>query len=213
MEISHPKPNFHIHPSPPLLQEKQTAPPLLFFRLCTEKLNGAFSNADLCEIDKELCALHWDDNENFNQHTMFDSPFQDQSTYGLYRVVGTCNGLVCIADDLFDGQYFILWNPCLRKFLVFPRHVKFWFRTQPGNDVSTGIGFDAKTNDYKVVRFLTFLDVENQGESLPDVEVYLLATGEWKTLTAALPLTGAVCYSHPQAFCQWGAALAYLEEN
>ncbi|XP_023887758.2 F-box/kelch-repeat protein At3g06240, partial [Quercus suber] len=47
------------------------------------------------------------------------------------------------------------------------------------------VGFDSKTNDYKVVRFVTPEDGDFfEGESTPKVEVYSLATGEWRVVTA-----------------------------
>nr|POE44553.1 transmembrane 9 superfamily member 3 [Quercus suber] len=118
---------------------------------------------------------------------------------------GTCNDLVCLVDD-FDcySHNFILWNPCVRKFvqlpkpnIEFPKHLTFI--------ASFRFGFDTKTDDYKVVRIMTFRDRDNLGigESPPyvevGVEVYSPATGEWKTLTA-VPPTGTEFYGHPHSF-------------
>nr|XP_023921989.1 F-box/kelch-repeat protein At3g06240-like [Quercus suber] len=50
---------------------------------------------------------------------------------------------------------------------------------------TVGFGFDSKTNDYKVVRFVTPEDRDfEEGEFTPKVEVYSLATGEWRVVTA-----------------------------
>ncbi|XP_023898825.1 F-box protein CPR1 [Quercus suber] len=60
--------------------------------------------------------------------------------------------------------------------------------------VAVGFGFDFKTNDYKVVMFVTrgrgySHDHEDEGESPPEVEVevYPLATGKWREATAERP--------------------------
>ncbi|XP_065627071.1 F-box protein CPR1 [Quercus suber] len=69
-----------------------------------------------------------------------------------------------------------------------------------GYDAATGLGFDSKTNDYKVVRVVTVVDVWRRSDcvSPPKVEVYSLATGEWSMVTTALP--GAVHPRDPMPF-------------
>ena len=96
------------------------------------------------ENEKEQYVLHFDDNQDFNEHTRFDCyPF---------RVVGTCNGLIFLADDLY-GHCYIIYNPCVRKFVELPKP-SISFSSHGGYNAS-GFGFDSKTNDYKVVRFVT----------------------------------------------------------
>ncbi|XP_023926733.1 F-box protein CPR1 [Quercus suber] len=175
--------SMHLHQS-----SNNNNHPLLLFRQTTD------------QHEKEHYALHWDDNENFYEHTRFGFPFHDRSPCEIYRVVGTCNGLICLADDFYvDYHKFILWNPCVRKFVELPQP-NITFHTHGGHDASVGFGFDSKTNDYKVVRFLTFLDKDDWDyESPPDVEVYSLAMGELKTLTT-LPPTRVVTFCDPLAF-------------
>jgi F-box interacting protein len=93
---------------------------------------------------------------------------------------------------------FILWNPCLRKFVKLPPP-NVSFNTHGLCDESTGFGFDAQTNDYKVVRFVTLENAGEIGESPPEVEVYSLAIGEWRMVTALAPI-GAVLGRDTQAF-------------
>ncbi|XP_075668642.1 F-box protein At3g07870-like [Castanea sativa] len=172
--------------------------PLLLFRLCSENLAKAVESLRRDEVEKEVYALHWDDNMDFSEHTRFDFPFHGQSINGVFRVVGTCNGLVCLADDLYRYCYnFIIWNPCIRKFVQLPRpHMR--FSTHGGYDASVGFGFDSKSNDYKVVRFVSLQNKGSFGEFPPEVEVYSLATGEWRILNASPP-EGCVPY-RDQAF-------------
>ncbi|XP_065623771.1 F-box protein At3g07870 [Quercus suber] len=160
---------------------------LLLFRLCPRAVKQLKR--------KEVYALHWDDNTtNFHQYTSFDDfPFHGQNgtgvlrNTGVLRVVGTCNGLICLADGIYtDAYYFLLWNPCVKKYVRLP-NPNFSFRTTAPYDavVGFGFGFDSKTSDYKVVRFVTPEDGDfSEGESTPKVEVYSLATGEWRVVTA-----------------------------
>ena len=64
---------------------------------------------------------------------------------------------------------------------------------------SSGFGFDAKTNDFKVVRFFTLGDRGENNSILTLVEVYSLATGQWKMVTS-LPPTGGVRICDTMAF-------------
>ena len=101
-------------------------------------------------------------------------------------MVGTCNGLVCLSDNLntYIDKLF-LWNPCVRKFVKIPSpnvEVTFW------KYESIGFGFDAKTNDYKVARVVTLVDNAHSRKDRPVVEVYSLSTGEWRMVTALLPI-------------------------
>uniref|UniRef100_A0A2N9GGV9 F-box domain-containing protein n=1 Tax=Fagus sylvatica TaxID=28930 RepID=A0A2N9GGV9_FAGSY len=188
---------------------------LFLFRLYSKELLKATRNFEIDEDGTELYKLYWDNNnkEDFNEHTSFDFPFHGESFSGVFDVVGTYNGLFCLTDDVF-GTYnglfcltddvfshsysFILWNPCVRKFVKLPPpNVS---RKTHGLCIeSTGFGFDAKTNDYKVVRFVTLENAGRIGEFPPEVEVYSLAIGEWRMVTALAPI-GDVCGPARQAF-------------
>ena len=53
-------------------------------------------------IHKESYALHNEDDPDFTQLARFDYLFHVpflQSPNGIYRVIGTCNGLFCLFDD------------------------------------------------------------------------------------------------------------------
>ncbi len=131
---------------------------LFLFRLCSKQLSEATRCNRRAPAEKELYKLHWDNNNNnedFKEHTSFDFPFHGKSINPIFNVFGTCNGLVCLADDILIYAYnFIIWNPCLKKFIKLPRP-NVTFDIHGSYDATTGFGFDAKTNDYKVVRFVT----------------------------------------------------------
>ncbi|XP_030952899.1 F-box/kelch-repeat protein At3g23880-like [Quercus lobata] len=161
---------------------------LLLFRLCPKPLVEAFDDMDPIGDEKEVYALHRDDMiTNFDQYTRFDDfPFHRKSCSGIFRVVGTCNGLICLADDLNDHcPNFYLWNPCVKKYvrLPFPYLLTAGFYT-----VAVGFGFDSKTNDYKVVMFVTRgYSHDHEVEVEVEVGVYSLATGKWREATAERP--------------------------
>uniref|UniRef100_A0A2N9H4Y8 F-box associated beta-propeller type 1 domain-containing protein n=1 Tax=Fagus sylvatica TaxID=28930 RepID=A0A2N9H4Y8_FAGSY len=110
-----------------------------------------------------------------------------------FRVVATCNGLVCFSDDLLGyTNQFYLWNPCVRKYVKLP-YPNCYFRNRDEFIHSIGFGFDPKTNDYKVVRMVSLWDDPDCGKDRPKVEVYTLSTGEWRMVT---PVLSPICILH-----------------
>ncbi|TQD85016.1 hypothetical protein C1H46_029407 [Malus baccata] len=87
----------------------------------------------------------------------------------LIRVVGICHGLVFLGvagDTLTLANTFIIFNPSMRKSVTLPKPTIGRYRT------CIGFGFDAVTNDNKVVRFVA--DRPNTFH-----EDYSLAGGSW----------------------------------
>ena len=108
-------------------------------------------------------------------------------------MVATCNGLVCLSDDILEytNQYYV-WNPCVRKYVKLP-YPNFSFKNRDEFIHSIGFGFDPKTNDYKVVRMVSLRDDPDCRKDRPTVEVYTLSTGEWRTVT---PVLSPICILH-----------------
>lgn len=133
---------------------------------------------------QEFHSLHYD-NPAFDEYCKIKVPIVDKKKMWnpCFRVVGTCNGLVCLADDLGPyGYNFIVFNPSIRKSVTLPKP-SVRFKTHGGYDASIGFGFDAMTNDYKVVRLVTLLDEHSRlAKCRTVVEVYSLATGSWSML-------------------------------
>jgi hypothetical protein len=144
---------------------------------------------------EQIYALHNDDDNDFTEHTRFDFLVDSFTINPKFRLVATCNGLVCFSDDPlrytnydynYDYPRFYLWNPCVRKYVKLP-YPNFTF----GNSYeSIGFGFDRKTNDYKVVRMGSLRDDPDCGKDRPMVEVYTLSTGEWRMVT---PVLSPIC--------------------
>ncbi|KAL6199004.1 hypothetical protein ACLB2K_028792 [Fragaria x ananassa] len=93
-------------------------------------------------------------------------------------VVGTCNGLVC--PHCVDSPV-LVWNPSIRKIVVLPSPPPLPPRSL--DDICLrrfSFGYDSSTNDYKVLRIMIHPWFT---ETL--VELYSLASGTWKSLSAA----------------------------
>ena len=109
-------------------------------------------------------------------------------------MVGSCNGLVCLAQrenlsTTSDAIY--LWNPSIRKFKRLPDSCS----NGKGLWLSTGFGYQSKTNDYKVVKL----------RGTPVVaEVYTLSSDSWRTVEISLRskvvVSQIVSYPYPLFF-------------
>ncbi|BAT94597.1 hypothetical protein LR48_Vigan588s001700 [Vigna angularis] len=103
-----------------------------------------------------------------------------------YSVVSFCNGLVCVAYGE-HCQTVIVCNPCIRRFVTLPAPLQYpCYYTS-----NVALGFDSSKCDYKVVRISCMVDDERFGLSAPEVEVFSLATGSWRTLDHGI---APVCY-------------------
>ncbi|KAI8551342.1 hypothetical protein RHMOL_Rhmol06G0178500 [Rhododendron molle] len=125
-----------------------------------------------------------DGNDSFRQLKTFDYPFDSVG----YSVVGSCNGLICLSDDLEYGYLndMFLWNPSIGKFVALPTY-NVTFHSHGPHKHCLGFGFDPVTNDFKVVRIVhTGVGCDSIP---PEVEIYTLKTGRWRYISEkALPL-------------------------
>ncbi|XP_075076029.1 F-box/kelch-repeat protein At3g23880-like [Nicotiana tabacum] len=125
------------------------------------------------------------------------SPFSGRVRY-YCRIVGVCNGVVCLSNDLFGyDNLLVLWNPRISRCLTLstPAHCcdnvwtyKFVF----------GFGFAIKMRDYKVVK-VAYTHGDYQDLAPPKVEVYALSSGIWKEFDGFIPDTGVIEYFWTQA--------------
>jgi F-box interacting protein len=137
-------------------------------------------------------SLHWD-NPPFDEYTncKLRNPFIACNTHaispkmGLHqygRVVGTCNGLVCL--EAYDHTV-LIWNPCVRKFVILPR---------PPNIINgcrSYFGYDSPTNDYKVLRFVSYRE-----DKKTSWEIWSLAQPSWRSLSVVLPVDDFRAHGH-----------------
>ncbi|KAI9090118.1 hypothetical protein K1719_028814 [Acacia pycnantha] len=101
------------------------------------------------------------------------------------RVIGACNGLVCLGDcRAVDGANHIIWNPSIRRYVVLPkpRVILSDYREERHHRVFFGFGFDSRNDDFKVVRLLS-----SKRQDTPEVEVYSLSTNCWRSINTRVP--------------------------
>ncbi|XP_008226312.1 PREDICTED: F-box protein CPR30-like [Prunus mume] len=134
------------------------------------------------KVKDEVYSVHHD-NQACDVYAKIEFPIAAKKNFGNSHlcVVGTCDGLIFLADDIPSYAYnFFIWNPTIRKLVTLPRP-SITFRSHGMNNASLGFGFDAMTNDYKVVRVVTLLE-EDEQPTTTLAEVYSLATGTWSNL-------------------------------
>ncbi|KAH7861166.1 hypothetical protein Vadar_022478 [Vaccinium darrowii] len=146
-----------------------------------------------------MYSLHFD-NETFDEIPS-GAGFQFwEKTRFYFRVVGCCNGLVCLSDDLFGfSNTVILWNPSIRRAFTLPVPR---FDSHERYMLALGFGVDPVTNDHKVVRMNYLKAVAVFGVEYivpPVVEVFSLSSGNWRSIKTTSP------YNVPERF--WSQAL------
>lgn len=122
-----------------------------------------------------------DNLKQFSVHPLFYEPIIDafDTDYPInlprkpFGVVGSCDGLICLAVDRIN---LMLWNPSTRICKTLP---DFDLKINPGGYFAYGFGFDKSSDDYKVV--LGFI---NGSRDLTEVIVlvYSLNSDEWKRI-------------------------------
>lgn len=136
-------------------------------------------SVDVEQNHRDLFSLHWE-SPDFGEYTQLESPFRfitNDKEKTIPRVdvddvVGTYNGLICLADYDF---LCLIWNPSIRKCVVLPRTTATKKKDLTRVIKSFGFGYDSKNKDYKVLRILS--------DGFREFEVYSLARGTWKSLS------------------------------
>ncbi|XP_058211473.1 F-box/kelch-repeat protein At3g23880-like [Rhododendron vialii] len=108
---------------------------------------------------KERYLLLDDDDDQFgDEYSELEVPFE--LLFGCFRIVGSCNGLLCVLDYYFIAKcQIIIWNPSTRK------------------------------SEYKVIR-LEYEWVEWDLKLPPKVEIYTQGTRLWRGISSAAPSYG-----------------------
>ncbi|PIN14235.1 hypothetical protein CDL12_13132 [Handroanthus impetiginosus] len=111
-----------------------------------------------------------------NSSLELEFPFKSQ--IGYFRIVGSCNGLVCLSDDFFanPSQPLIIWNPSVRNHVVLPKAT-----INPEQPHIFAVGFGAAGDDYKVVRLVYCREPDDFGFIVPpQAEIFSLKTRKWR---------------------------------
>ncbi|CAL5406742.1 unnamed protein product [Camellia sinensis] len=151
-----------------LNRNKQEDPPLLLLRHCSERPR------------KEHFSIHHD-NPTLDDYAELDFPFHSVNWY--FRIVGSCNGVVCLSNDhVCYVRTIILWNPSIRKSFNLPRP-NVVFQTHGPFMHSIGFGFDLTNHECKVVRVTYVEDDDGHHTVPPEVELYSLSRGCWQSIS------------------------------
>ncbi|PSS35700.1 F-box/kelch-repeat protein [Actinidia chinensis var. chinensis] len=127
------------------------------------------------QFDLKSCSLYsvlYEQEQQSLIASELDYPLKDP--HRSFSVVGSCNGLVCIA---IEEDAVFLWNPCTRKSKRLPDSR---VRMKYGCYVIYGFGCDESSDDYKVVVILCFLGSGGLYET--KVKVYALRTNSWRRI-------------------------------
>ncbi|XP_059653429.1 F-box/kelch-repeat protein At3g06240-like [Cornus florida] len=135
--------------------------------------------------EKEHFSLYLDD----ESITEYDLNLEDRPYAYIYpylTILGSCNGLVCLIDDMLSlTDLLYLWNPTIRKFVVLPEP-RITFRSHGAYDRALGFGVDSATNDYKVVRIAYV-------SGGPEVDIYSVQEGGWRNISVSGPIPNIKC--------------------
>jgi F-box interacting protein len=94
-------------------------------------------------------------------------------------IVGSCNGIVCLQDMSLHNFKVVIWNPATKETKIV---LKSNLSRFPNVIDCIGFGFDAKTNDYKIINLLCPVHDFNSipSEMIIQSEVYSLSADSWR---------------------------------
>jgi molecular chaperone HtpG len=127
----------------------------------------------------------------------FSNPFDDKTYIDLFGF-GSINGIILLHQ--YCGYKHVLWNPATQKFKLLPLSL---VDSYVPDDVKRsltfvsylhGFGYDFVTDDYKVIRYLFFPDLETMHHRClgnkyfdPLWEIYSLRSNSWRKLDVDMP--------------------------
>ncbi|KAL0320157.1 UNVERIFIED_CONTAM: F-box only protein 8 [Sesamum radiatum] len=130
------------------------------------------------------------DNEEFpdDKSIKIEYLFRD-STRFYYRIVCSCNGVLCLSDVLFgQADSTLLWNPMIKRKVtlsVLDTMEPYMFVLE--------FEFDVENNDYKLVR-MAYVRGDYGYLVPPKVEVNALSIGNWREFSGEVPANCVVEY-------------------
>ncbi|XWS08367.1 hypothetical protein CRYUN_Cryun41cG0073600 [Craigia yunnanensis] len=109
-------------------------------------------------------------------------PGEGLDDYDNTKVVGTCNGLLCLINEDQTHRTLVLWNISTGDYKALPNQpVKLpqaWSQVQ--QLTFYGFRYDSINDDYKLVRIVPKTDVSRSPPFINEVKVYSLKTNTWR---------------------------------
>ncbi|PNX83638.1 F-box/kelch-repeat protein [Trifolium pratense] len=128
-----------------------------------------------------LHSVFTDITTNFTQFEYSMNNFDEDYPRGSFHdIIGSCNGILCIAD-IYKGLA-VLWNPSIRKVKELPLFEK--PHESKLDMMSFGFGYDSFTDNYKVVVVFEYHIYDRFGMRIrkSQVKVHTLGTNFWKNI-------------------------------
>ncbi|TYJ16446.1 hypothetical protein E1A91_A10G254100v1 [Gossypium mustelinum] len=188
-------------------------------------LNLLLSRCDGNTFQPYFSQLSTEKDQNYIVKQNIHLPFFKNDIPSLY---GACHGLMCLLDPSKDKA--AIWNPSTREFKILPpssiqRPAYFspfeetYLTLDDVEFYHAAFGFDSKTDDYKVIRFvsLTFVNSEEEHphpHSMYQVELYSLRSNSWKEIPSPeyAPTYTALGNIYVNGICYWKIETgAYLD--
>jgi F-box interacting protein len=130
---------------------------------------------------------------NFSDQPMkvFPSFFHLQNlSFVMTRIIGCCNGLVCIGGDEYNNV--VIWNPSIRKYKKLPFEPMVHALRRLSNfafpEKAFAFGYDPVNNDYKVLWIAEEFEV---------VKLYSLKANSWRRVEEQWPHKDLKSFSNP----------------
>ncbi|PIA63944.1 hypothetical protein AQUCO_00201335v1 [Aquilegia coerulea] len=149
----------------------------LLFHMSLSHLDELKASGNSKEGCSEVLLVEYDNDSGIEKgvfvNPLFMPPKVDLNRPDLenFEVVGSCNGLLCLAQPYYNDPIYIC-NPIIGEYMTLP---KSWENRQ--FEIISGFGYDEVANEYKVIRMIS--------TSVPSnfnlvVEVYTLGSGKWR---------------------------------
>ncbi|CAN4094233.1 unnamed protein product [Withania somnifera] len=103
-----------------------------------------------CPLRNQLCFLEFSDHGR-EVVRKIRTPFAN--SVPEFKVVGSCQGLLCIHDSLFSDALYV-YNPFTRDYKQLPRSVEYEVQK-----LVFGFGFSDVTKEYKVIKIINYSNV------------------------------------------------------
>lgn len=159
-----------------------TSPNFISAHLSTTKIRTILRRYDKHDKREHYSLLEFaGKNGDFGANSWPEFEFPFKSQIGYFRVVGSCDGLVCLTDDffLYPSQPVILWNPSVRNHVILPQAI-----TNPKGPHIVVLGFGVADRVYKVVRLVYCRKPDDYGFGVPpQAEIFSVGTGAWRQVS------------------------------